>query len=171
VSSAPRRGWRVGRCPVCFPLMSADTGEGVFRPDLLAGRVAIVTGGGTGIGAGSGAPFMGHSGAAKAGVLNLTRTLAVEWGRHGIRVNALAPGLVEGTEGARRLAESIGIVDAYRRQVPLGRLVTVDDVAATVLFLASAAASQITGAEVTIDGGESLGGSFKGVGDALDRIS
>jgi NAD(P)-dependent dehydrogenase (short-subunit alcohol dehydrogenase family) len=120
--------------------------------------------------AGSGAPFMAHSGAAKAGVLNLTRTLAVEWGRDRIRVNAVAPGLVEGTEGARRLAESIGIVDAYRRQVPLGRLVTTDDVAATVLFLASDAASMITGAEVTVDGGESLGGGFKGAADALDRI-
>jgi NAD(P)-dependent dehydrogenase (short-subunit alcohol dehydrogenase family) len=119
---------------------------------------------------GSGAPFMAHSGAAKAGVLNLTRTLAVEWGGDGIRVNAVAPGLVEGTEGARRLAESIGIVDAYRKQVPLGRLVTIDDVAATVLFLASAAASHITGVEITVDGGESLGGGFKGVADALDRI-
>ena len=44
------------------------------------------------------------------------------WGGDAIRVNAVAPGLVEGTEGARRLAESIGYVDAYRRQVPLGRL-------------------------------------------------
>ena len=71
---------------------------------------------------GTGAPFMVHSGAAKAGVLNLTRTLAVEWGGDGIRVNAVAPGLVEETEGARRLAESIGIVDDYLGQVPLGRL-------------------------------------------------
>jgi NAD(P)-dependent dehydrogenase (short-subunit alcohol dehydrogenase family) len=120
---------------------------------------------------GSGAPFMAHSGAAKAGVLNLTRTLAVEWGSEGIRVNAVAPGLVEETEGARRLAESIGIVDAYRERVPLGRLVTIDDVAATVLFLASPAASQITGVEITVDGGESLGSGFKGIADALDQIS
>jgi NAD(P)-dependent dehydrogenase (short-subunit alcohol dehydrogenase family) len=94
----------------------------------------------------------------------------VEWGGDGIRVNAVAPGLVEDTEGARRLAESIGIVDAYRERVPLGRLVTIDDVAVTVLFLASDAASLITGVEITVDGGASLGGGFKGVADALDQI-
>lgn len=110
---------------------------------------------------GTGAPLMAHSGAAKAGVLNLTRTLAVEWGGDGIRVNAVAPGLVEETEGAKRLAESIGYTEVYREQVPLGRLVRIEDVADTVLFLASPAASHVTGVEVTVDGGASLGGHFK----------
>lgn len=118
--------------------------------------------------ASSGAPFMAHSGAAKAGVLNLTRTLAVEWGGDGIRVNAVAPGLVEGTEGARRLAESIDFVGPYLRQVPLGRLVQLDDVAAAVLFLASPAAAHVTGAEIVVDGGAALGGHFK---DVADRIT
>ncbi len=110
---------------------------------------------------GTGAPLMAHSGAAKAGVLNLTRTLAVEWGGEGIRVNAVAPGLVEDTEGAKRLAESIGYTEVYREQVPLGRLVRIEDVADTVLFLASPAASHVTGVEITVDGGASLGGHFK----------
>jgi NAD(P)-dependent dehydrogenase (short-subunit alcohol dehydrogenase family) len=118
---------------------------------------------------GTGAPFMVHSGAAKAGVMNLTRTLAVEWGRDGIRVNAVAPGLVEDTEGARRLAESIGIVDEYRSMVPLDRLVRVDDVAAAVLFLCSDAASHITGHEIVVDGGASIGGMFKSIGDRIPR--
>jgi NAD(P)-dependent dehydrogenase (short-subunit alcohol dehydrogenase family) len=119
----------------------------------------------------TGAPLMAHSGAAKAGVMNLTRTLAVEWGEDGIRVNAVAPGLVEGTEGSRRLAESIGMVDAYCKQVPLGRLVHSEDVAAAVLFLASPAASHITGLEITLDGGASLGGLFKQAADAYDAQS
>jgi NAD(P)-dependent dehydrogenase (short-subunit alcohol dehydrogenase family) len=119
----------------------------------------------------TGAPLMVHSGAAKAGVMNLTRTLAVEWGADGIRVNAVAPGLVEGTEGSRRLAESIGMVDAYSKQVPLGRLVHDEDVAAAVLFLASPAASHVTGLEITVDGGASLGGLFKQAADAYDALS
>ncbi len=109
----------------------------------------------------TGAPLMAHSGAAKAGVLNLTRTLAVEWGGDGIRVNTVAPGLVEGTEGAKRLAESIDYTELYRAQVPLGRLVRTEDVASAVLFLASPAASHVTGVEITVDGGASLGGHFK----------
>jgi NAD(P)-dependent dehydrogenase (short-subunit alcohol dehydrogenase family) len=116
---------------------------------------------------GSGAPFMAHSGAAKAGVLNLTRSLAVEWGGDGIRSNAVAPGLVEGTEGSKRLAESIGIVDDYIAQVPLGRLVHTNDVASAVLFLCSHAASHVTGVEITVDGGAGIGGHFKQIGQAL----
>ena len=115
----------------------------------------------------SGAPFMAHSGAAKAGVMNLVRTLAVEWGGKGIRVNAVSPGLVEGTEGAKRLAESIGIVDEYLAQVPLGRMVSDADIAAAVVFLCSAAASHVTGIEITVDGGASIGGLFKAISNRL----
>ena len=109
----------------------------------------------------TGAPLMAHSGAAKAGVMNLTRTLAVEWGSDGIRVNAVAPGLVEDTEGARRLADSIGFTPIYAEGVPLGRLTKIEDVASAVLFLVSPGAAQITGIELTVDGGASLGGHFK----------
>ena len=118
----------------------------------------------------TGAPFMAHSGAAKAGVLNLTRSLAVEWGTDGIRVNAVAPGLVRDTEGARRLADSIGVSDLYRSEVPLGRLTDVEDVASAVLFLSSPAASHVTGVQLVVDGGASIGGHFKTFADRLDAL-
>ncbi len=146
--------------------------SGTFHMSRAAYRPMRETGGGTIVNLTTtyvtvGAPYMAHSGAAKAGVLNLTRTLAVEWGADGIRVNAVAPGLTEETEGARRLAESIGYAETYRRSVPLGRLTLIEDVAWAVLFLASPAAAHITGAEIVVDGGAHLGGHFKEAGGRI----
>jgi peroxisomal 2,4-dienoyl-CoA reductase len=99
-----------------------------------------------------GTPLQAHAAAAKAGVDSLTRTLAVEWGPSKIRVNGLAPGPVEGTEGASRLT-----TDASRRALqelcPLGRMATIDEVATAALFLCSDAAAFITGVTLVIDGG------------------
>lgn len=108
----------------------------------------------------TGAAYMSHSGAAKAGVLNLTRSLAAEWGPAGIRVNAVAPGLVEGTEGARRLVEAVGRLPEFRRRAPLGRLTRPGDVAMAVLFLVSSAGAHVSGAHLVVDGGESVGGKL-----------
>ncbi|HEU5059382.1 MAG TPA: SDR family oxidoreductase [Kofleriaceae bacterium] len=102
-----------------------------------------------------GTPLQAHAAAAKAGVDSLTRTLAVEWARLGIRVNAIAPGAIGDTEGMRRLAPGeIGkrMVD----QIPLARFGTIDDVAGCALYLASDAAAWITGAVFVVDGGHSV---------------
>ncbi|HET8709766.1 MAG TPA: SDR family oxidoreductase [Spongiibacteraceae bacterium] len=90
------------------------------------------------------APGLAHSAAARAGVVNLTRTLAKEWAPDRIRLNAVAPGLTD--SGALR-PEYKALVD----RVPLGRIGTVDDVVDTIVFLAGA--SYITGEVISVDGG------------------
>lgn len=99
-----------------------------------------------------------HVCAAKAGVDMLTRTLAIEWGALGIRVNAVVPGAVADTEGMDRLAPAGPVRDALERELPLGRLATKDDVADTVIFLCSDAARYITAAVVACDGGMTAAG-------------
>jgi 2,4-dienoyl-CoA reductase [(3E)-enoyl-CoA-producing], peroxisomal len=93
-----------------------------------------------------------HASAAKAGVDALTRALAVEWGPAGIRVNGLAPGPVDGTEGVRRLTTPASR-EMILEHCPLGRLATIDEVASTALFLCSDASSFITGVTIVVDGG------------------
>lgn len=100
-----------------------------------------------------------HVCAAKAGVDMLTRTLAIEWGGAGVRVNSLVPGPIDDTEGMERLLPDPGMKADLARTVPLGRLGHVDDCADVALFLASDAARYVTGAVLPVDGGWSLGGA------------
>jgi len=103
-------------------------------------------------------PLQCHAGAAKAGIAKLTQDLALEWGRFGIRVTAVAPGPIEGTEGMSRLAPG-DAGDKLRSRVPLGRYGSIDEVASAVLFLVSPAGSYVTGSTLLIDGGTSLIGA------------
>jgi 2,4-dienoyl-CoA reductase [(3E)-enoyl-CoA-producing], peroxisomal len=102
-----------------------------------------------------GTPMQLHVSAAKAGVDALTRNLAVEWGRYGIRVNAIAPGPIEDTEGMRRLLPE-PIKDRLRKNIPLGRFGRIADVEKAALFLCSDAASFINGTVLVVDGGQWL---------------
>jgi citronellol/citronellal dehydrogenase len=96
---------------------------------------------------------MGHTGAARAGVSNLTMTGAIEWGRSGIRVNEVAPGFIASSgldtydEGVREL------IRGFADHVPVGRLGLEAEVSGAVCFLLSPAASFITGACLRVDGG------------------
>lgn len=105
-------------------------------------------------------PFAGqaHVCAAKAGVDMLTKVLALEWGPAGIRVNAIVPGPIDGTEGMTRLAptpEARGVVE---RSTALRRYGAKEDVAAMAVFLASPAAAYVTGGVFSCDGGQMLTG-------------
>jgi 2,4-dienoyl-CoA reductase [(3E)-enoyl-CoA-producing], peroxisomal len=102
-----------------------------------------------------GTPMQLHVSAAKAGIDALTRNLAVEWGRHGIRVNAIAPGPIEDTEGMKRLVPE-PIKEKLRQRVPLGRFGLIKDIEAAAVFLCSDAASYINGAVLVVDGGHWL---------------
>ncbi|MBN9099858.1 MULTISPECIES: SDR family oxidoreductase [unclassified Pseudonocardia] len=100
---------------------------------------------------------MAHAAAAKAGIANLTRTLAKEWGPAGIRVNALAPGPFE-TDGG---TQALGRREAFAEigaALPLGRVGRMDEIVAAAVFLVSDAATFVTGATLTVDGGHSWSG-------------
>ncbi|ODV95495.1 hypothetical protein PACTADRAFT_50211 [Pachysolen tannophilus NRRL Y-2460] len=98
-----------------------------------------------------GVPFQIHVSAAKAGVDALSKSLAVELGPLGIRVNAIAPGTIAATEGFTRLARASP--QELTTKIPLQRLGRVQDVALATVFLFSEAASYITGTVVVVDGG------------------
>lgn len=102
-----------------------------------------------------GFPGMAHTGAARAGVDNLTKTLAIEWVRFNIRVNAIAPGIIQ-SSGLEQYPPAIlkGITDG----IPNRRMGTMEEVAWPVLFLSSPMASYITGETLYVDGGNRLWG-------------
>ncbi|HEX8137823.1 MAG TPA: SDR family oxidoreductase [Pyrinomonadaceae bacterium] len=106
----------------------------------------------------TGTPYQLHVSAAKAGVDALTRNLAVEWGRYGIRVNAVAPGPIEDTEGMARLLPE-QVKERVRRRIPLGRFGRIRDIEHAAVFLCSDAASFINGTVLVVDGGLWLSGN------------
>ena len=127
------------------------TARAVARRLIAAGRPGSIVAV-TSMNGGAPRPNAGAYGATRAGVARLTQQMALEWGSHAIRVNAVAPGLIDGGMSAPIYADP----ETRRRReerVPLGRLGTPADVAAVVLFLLSEAAAYVTGTEVLVDGG------------------
>lgn len=110
-------------------------------------------------------PLQCHAGAAKAGIEKLTRDLALEWGRFGIRVNAIAPGPIEDTEGMARLAPG-DAESSLKKRIPLGRWGSIFEIAEALTYLVSPAGAYVTGATLLVDGGTTL----LGAGPFLDMM-
>jgi NAD(P)-dependent dehydrogenase (short-subunit alcohol dehydrogenase family) len=102
--------------------------------------------------------YQAHVGAAKAGVDQLMRNLALEWSRYGIRCNSIAPGPIADTEGMRRL-EQAADKDTWLKMIPLGRYGAAEEIGVMASVLASPLGGFITGAHVVVDGGQALMGS------------
>lgn len=103
-----------------------------------------------------GMPGMGHSGAARAGMVNLTQTAAVEWAPAGVRVNAVAPGWVASAGLDTYEGPVKAMIPKLRDAVPLRRLATEAEVSAAICFLLSEAAAFVTGETIRVDGGAPL---------------
>ena len=99
-----------------------------------------------------GTPLQIHASAAKAGIDAVTRNLAVEWGRFGVRACGIAPGPIGDTEGMKRLAPG-DAADKAKQFIPAGRFGTIDEIAAAAVYLRSPAAAYITGHVLVVDGG------------------
>ena len=111
-----------------------------------------------------GFPGMAHTGAARAGVENLTKTLAIEWAIHGIRANAVAPGVIRTTGTAQYPVE---LLELARNATPLKRLGTAREVGHLITYLSSRYADFVTGQTFYIDGGQSLWGDQWSVPDGV----
>lgn len=136
--------------------------NGTFHCTLEAGRRMIARKSGSIVSyvaayAWTGAPGLAPSSAAKAGVVALTRSLGVEWARHGVRVNAICPGFIDTEQSRERLWPQEWIRDELLSSVPTRRFGTEQDVSNLMLFICSDMASYMTGEVVVVDGGESLG--------------
>jgi NAD(P)-dependent dehydrogenase (short-subunit alcohol dehydrogenase family) len=111
-------------------------------------------------------PLQSHVCAAKAGVNILLKTLAIEWGPMGIRVNGISPGPIADTEGMRRLAPTPEAEAAVRASAPLGRFGQTDEIGDAAVFLCSPAGQYVTGTILDVDGGTGAGSasSIRGFG-------
>lgn len=104
-----------------------------------------------------GMPGMAHSGAARAGMVNLTKTAAYEWGPSAVRVNCVAPGWIASSGMDTYEGQTKALIPQLKKHVPLGRIGVEAEVSSVICFLLSDSASFVTGVTVPIDGGAPLG--------------
>jgi len=117
----------------------------------------------------TGMPGVVHSASAKAGVLAMSKTLAAEWARHNIRVNAIAPGVFDSQGAGKNLWPDEATKERLAAAVPAGRFASTEEIADHCLWLLSPASSYVTGECFTVDGGASLGRGMWEPGEQLTR--
>ncbi len=125
-------------CRAVIPHMLAIGGGSIVNTSSLAAHLAV--------------PYDSIYGATKAAIQDLTRTIAVEYGKRGIRCNCVLPGLTR----TEMIPEGSGIEEMVKNTVPLGRAATPDEIGECILFLASERASFCTGASLIADGGQAV---------------
>ncbi len=146
--------------------------NGTFYGCLEAGKAMLERGSGSIVNivaayAWTGAPGLAASASAKAGVVTLTRSLGVEWASSGVRVNAIAPGLIDTPQTRERLWPTPEMASRVLASVPMGRFGAEQDVSNLVVYLSSPLGAYVTGEVVVADGGQHLG---KGALDMLETL-
>jgi NAD(P)-dependent dehydrogenase (short-subunit alcohol dehydrogenase family) len=116
-----------------------------------------------------GFPGMLHSGAARAGVENMTKTLAQEWSEFNIRINCVAPGIIDSSGLDQYPGEIRNLFDEARKAIPMQRFGSVEEVSNAVCFLASPLSSYTTGTTLFVDGAQHLNFNTMGLADALKK--
>lgn len=144
--------------------MTRDVANAFFIPQKQGVIVNIIAG------IMRGFPGMAHTGAARAGVENLTKTLAQEWSDFNIRINCVAPGIIE-SSGLDQYPEQIqAMFEAAKEAIPMHRFGTVEDVSNVVCFLASPLAAYVTGISLYVDGAQHLNYDTMGLARVMKEM-